>query len=110
MVCNGLRLEDTVNQLFHDDAVDFVSLYGARAQIFQPASFDSFRVNAALDKPARADQAQPPEPARRGFSDDYLRDIEQRQRRARADLWKRLMEGVVRADQEVGPNFLEPCC
>ena len=61
---DGLRLEDAVDELVDDDAVDLVALGGARADEVKPAGGELLRVEVAVDEPARSGQAEAPEAAR----------------------------------------------
>jgi len=100
----GHRLgsEDARDQFVHDDAVDLVTLAGGRAQMLQPAIGELFRIDVALDQPPCAGQAEAPEASRRRFRGDHLGDVQPGQRRVRQHMVQRLVDRVVRADQEVG--------
>ena len=83
MIGDRLRLEDAVDQFLHDDPVQFLSLVGARAQVFEPARRKLFWIDLAPDEPARTEQAEAVEAAHSGFFRDDLGDMQPRERRAR---------------------------
>jgi hypothetical protein len=90
MIGDRLRLEDAVDQFLHDDPVQFLSLVGARAQVFEPVRRKLFWIDLAPDEPARAEQAEAVEAAHSGFFSDDLGDMQPRERRARCDKGKSL--------------------
>jgi hypothetical protein len=105
MVSDCVGLEDPVNQLIHDDAIDFFPFRGVRAHIRQSARGESFWIDPALDQPTSPDQAEAPEAALDGAGGDDLGDVQPAQRRSRLDRGKRLVDGVVGTDQESAPIF-----
>jgi hypothetical protein len=107
MIGDCFGLEDAVDQFIHDDAVDLVALGGARTHEREAARPELFRIGLAVHQPAGADQADAPEPALGRLRGDDLGNVHPGERRARRNRGQRLMNGVVRADQEIGAYLRE---
>ena len=63
MVSDRLRLDDPIHQLIHDDPMDFFAFGGVRTHESEPVSCEFFGVDITLDKRARSDETETPEPA-----------------------------------------------
>jgi len=75
-----LGLEDAVNELIHDDAVDFFALGAVGTHVLHSARLELFRIDLALDEISSSGQAEAPEPARDRLGGDDLGDVEPGQR------------------------------
>ena len=75
-----LRLEDSIDQFIHDDAIDLFAVLRVRAHILQVTRLQLFRIHLALDQIASAGQAQAPEAATDGLGCDRISDVQPAQR------------------------------
>ncbi|MNZ90459.1 hypothetical protein D3C78_1094220 [compost metagenome] len=99
---HGFGLEFAIDQFVHDDAAQGDPVCFGGAQVIQPLRTQLVRVDAAVDQPARAQDADAPVAARTRFGRDLFGDMQPRQRGIRQYVAQRLVDGVVGADQEVG--------
>lgn len=99
---DSLGGEDSADQFLHDEAVDLITLGRGGAQAFNAERGKLIGVDAAVDEPAGAEQADAAEAAEAGFFRDDEGDVEPGPRGTRFDQGKRLMDGVVGADEEIG--------
>ena len=106
-VGDRVGLEDAVDQLVHDDAVDLLALGEARAHVAQRAPSELLGIDLALGQPARAGDGDAQEAAAVGLGRDALGDVQPWQGRARFDQRQRLMDGVIGADQEIRAHLLQ---
>jgi hypothetical protein len=95
-----------VHELLPDESIDLVALVRLRPHVIDPARCELTGIDVALDEESCAGQAEAPEPACPRLLSDDLCDVEPRPRRLRRDVRHRLMNRIVRADQEVGAG---PC-
>ena len=94
----------------YDDAIDLVAFGGARAHKCQSARREPFGIDLAVDEPTRSGKADAPEPMLDGLCGDDLGDVQPAQRGSRFNARKRLVNGVIRADQEIGADLRELVC
>src|SRR5207253_2541393 len=66
-VSDRLGLEDAVNQLIEDDAIDLFAFAGVRSHKLQPARGKFFWINLALDQITSSGQGKAPKPALGGL-------------------------------------------
>jgi len=109
-VGDSLGHENAVDQLTHDDAIDVFAFGGVWAHIRQTSRYESFRIDLTLDEPASPGQANAAKPALDGLCRDNVSDMQPRQRRLLFNVWKRLVDGVVGADQKGCAAFRELVC
>jgi hypothetical protein len=99
----GYRLgfEHPIYQLVHDDAIDLFPRHGARADGHEALCGQLFRINFTVHQPTGTGNADTTEAATGSLRGDHFRYVQPWQRRARFKVGKRLMNRVVRTDQEI---------
>ena len=103
-VGDGNGREDAADELVEDDAVDGFAVGGVGAEVVEAAGGEFFGVDFALDEVAGAGEAYAMEAALdRLFGYDFG-DVEPGEGAFGEDVGKRLMDGVVGADEEVGAD------
>jgi len=93
-----LRIEHAVNQLIHDDAVDFFSFRWTWTYILQAVSRKLFWIDLAIHQPTSPGQTEAAEAASNGFLGDDFGNVQPGQRGSRENIRKRLVNCVIRAD------------
>ena len=88
-------------QLVEDDPVDVFAFRGRRADVLQTPRFKPLGIDVALNKIFRSGEGQPFEVSPPSFVAHDIGDVNPRQGRARLHVRKCLMDGVVRANQEL---------
>src|SRR5581483_2688684 len=101
------RLEDAAHQLLHDDAVHLPFFLLVRTHDVDRVLRELFRVELAVDEPPRAGEPEAMETARVRLGGDDVGDVEPGKRTAALDARQRLMNRVVRTDENVRTHRLE---
>lgn len=104
---NGFGWKGSAYELVHDDAVDLLALLRLRTKIRKTSSGKLLRIDFALHQPSCPGQPDAMHPAGCSFLGDDLCDMQPRQRQARLDERQRLMNRVVRTDEELRPGLCQ---
>lgn len=101
---DGFGLEDAVDELVHDDAVDGLALGGVGAEEVDVVGGELVGVDAAFDEVAGSGEGDAMEAAGGGVGGDDFGDVEPGEGRAGGEEGEGLVDGVVGTDEEVGAD------
>lgn len=105
-----LRIENAVNEFLHDCTVDRESRLGRGSHGLDPGCCKTLGIDGAFDEVTRSQDADTPEASLLRLRSDCIGYMEPRQRRLRCDERKRLMDGIVGANEEPGSGCREFMC
>jgi hypothetical protein len=101
---DGFGLEDAVNEFVEDDAVDGVALIRIWPKVIDAVSGEFVWVDIAFGEPTGSRDGDAAEASRGGSGGDDLGYVQPWSWRVGEDVGQGLMDGVVRADEEVGSD------
>ena len=98
---DGFWFENAVDELVHNDAIDSFALCEVGSHALDVAGGEIVGVYIAFDQPAGSGERDALEATRCGVGGNDFGDVQPGERRTLGDERKRLMDGVIGADEEV---------